>query len=107
MATISEVREKLGLTDMDIMDVAKIMAHNGHSIMEPQDKTKMLADFVKEKASERYVCLMLGLETEEEKMSRAAIDSAKSARESAHWAMVAAFTAIVALLLSIYTLMKH
>ena len=106
MATIKEVQDRLGLSKMDILDIGNLMAHSGRNLFDKHDNVKLLADFINDASTERYICLMLGLETEEEKMSRAAVESARAARESAHWAMVAAFVATFALAISLYQILS-
>lgn len=71
-----------------------------------QDREGVVRAFVDNPALERRLCHLLGLATEEEKMVQAAMAAASSAKWSAVVAAIATAIALIALVVTIYGVLK-
>ena len=96
--TIDEYRRALEALSEE--KYARFQHHFGGERLSREDR---VTGFVHNPKHERHICALLGLETEGEKMTRAALDSAHAARTSANMALCAVAVSIAALVIALVT----
>ena len=92
--------ELLKLSDPDFKNFVRDFGGNF------QDREKVVRHYVDHPEHERRLCQLLGIFTEDEKLVQATMASASSARWSAIAAGIAAMIAFIALLVTIYGVLK-
>lgn len=96
--TPDELNAKLNKMSDD--DFKKFVAKYGGGY---EDRQRLVRDFSENPAhGERRLCYLLGLPTEEERRTKATIDSAKSAKNSSLAAAVSALIALMSLVVAVY-----
>jgi hypothetical protein len=110
MATPREVKAKLhAMTPEQYEEFDNAFPYDGQ-LRSPEAYERLFYD---QPQLEAEFCRLLGLSSETEKMTQAALDSAEASKlsaqaavDSAFWARVAGITALLALLVSVVSLMR-
>jgi hypothetical protein len=97
--TISEYKAAL-----DALDAEAFEAFRRDFGGDVRHRQVYIDEFVQNPQHERRICQLLGLTTQEEKQTEAAVASAKAARDSATWARVSMLLAGTAILVSLVAL---
>jgi hypothetical protein len=98
---LKELRNRLGqLSDLKF---GKFVQDFGGSF---QDREEVVSAFVGKPELERRLCQLLDIATEEEKMVQATLAAASSAKWSAIVAAIATAIALIALVVTIYGVLK-
>jgi len=94
--TLKELEE--ALTRLSDADFATFVSDFGGSY---KTRKEVLRAFVDYPDSERRICQLLGLMTQDERLTEATISSARSARWSMIWAFFGVIVSVVALVIAI------
>jgi len=100
--TIAELETKLeSMTDAEVSKFCK--EFGGDELT----RRAIIRHYVDHPEHERRMCQLLGLTTQEEKMTEAAVSSATSARWSMIWASVGVAISLAALIIAVLALQGH